>query len=218
MEIKGAIFDMDGTLLESMGVWHTLRHRALIALGVQPKEDFLEAVKGMNAQQQMEYIKKEYNTDFSAVGMDELINQCLTEFYRKEAGLKEGILEFLELLKQQGIPMVVASATNLPLVEIALEAQGIRHYFTEIYTCPTVGHNKHEPYIYECSMERIGCSKENVVVFEDALYAIRTCKKAGFVVAGMKDAYEAAQDEVKAVSDVYFDAYSPAVLEKLKQL
>ncbi len=218
MKVKGAIFDMDGTLLESMGVWRGLRQRALISLGIQPREDFLDAVNGMNAQQQVEYIKQEYGADFSAAGMNEVVNNCLADFYRKEAAPKEGLVDFLELLKQKGIPMVVASATDLPMVEIALEAQGIRHYFTEVYTCPTVGRKKNEPYIYELSMERIGCGKENVVVFEDALYAIKTCKQAGFVVAGMKDAYEPDQEEVKELSDVYFETYSPAVLEQLENL
>jgi len=218
MEVKGAIFDMDGTLLESMGVWRGLRQRALISMGIQPRDDFLDAIKEMSIPEKNEYILKEYGVDFEVPENHKVLCHCLSEFYRHEAAPKEGLATFLEELKQRGVSMVVASATHMPLVEIALEAQGIRHYFTEIYSCQSVGKNKSEPDIYEMSMERIGCSKENVVVFEDALYAIKTCKKAGFTVAGIYDAYEAEQEEVKALSDVYFKAYSPAVLEQLDNL
>lgn len=218
MEVKGAIFDMDGTLLESMGVWRTMRGRMLQSLGIELKEDFHDKVKGMNAQQQVEYIKETYGADLGAEGMDKLMHQVLSEFYAHEATPKEGLVDFLKLLKSKGIAMTVASATWQPLVNIALEAQGISDYFCGVFTVPEVGHNKHEPVIYDVAMEHMGCNKSNVVVFEDAIYAIRTCKKADYVVAGVKDDYEAAQDEVKELSDVYFEAYSPAVLEQLENL
>ena len=95
-------------------------------------------------------------------------------------------------------------------VEAALERCGVLSCFGEIFTCNEVGHGKDEPDIFEEALRFLGTEKAETVVFDDALYAVRTAKEAGFPVAAVYDSHEKAQDQIRMLADVY--------LEELTQL
>ena len=106
--------------------------------------------------------------------------------------------------------LCLATATDRCLVEAALERCGVLSHFGEIFTCNAVGHGKDEPHIFEAALRFLGTRKPETIVFDDALYAIRTAKEAGFPVAAVYDRHEKAQDQIRALADVY--------LEELTQL
>lgn len=207
MKISGAIFDVDGTLLDSMGVWDTVGETYLRSIGYEPKENLNDIFKNMSLRQAARYYQTEYGVTLSVDEIVNGVNARLERFYRHEALLKPGAAELLELLVQKGVRLCVATATDRYLVEAALERCGVLDCFGEVFTCGEVGHGKDEPHIFETALRFLGTQKMETWVFDDALYAIRTAKKAGFPVAAVYDTYEKEQVEVRMLADVYLDGF-----------
>ena len=214
MKITGAIFDMDGTLTDSMFIWNDLGSRYLISCGATPRGNIREQTKKLTVLETAEY----FRTEYGLVKTDEEIyaglNELLWPMYRDEAFAKDGVILLLDSLKKRDVPMVVATATDRHIVEMVLEKNGLLRYFSEIFTTGEVGAGKEAPLIFERALECLGTPKRETIVFEDTLYAIRTAKKAGFMVAGIYDDSQAdLQDEIKAESDFYIDDYRKDYLQ-----
>ena len=210
MRIRGAIFDVDGTLLDSMFIWDTIGEAYLRSIGYQPKENLNETFKNMSLHQAARYYQTEYGVTQSIDEIMDGVNAMLERYYRFEVSLKPGVAELLERLRQSGVKLCIATATDRHLVEAALDRCGVLSCFGEIFTCNEVGHGKDEPDIFEEALRFLGTEKAETVVFDDALYAVRTAKEAGFPVAAVYDSHEKAQDQIRMLADVY--------LEELTQL
>lgn len=207
MKIKGAIFDMDGTLLDSMGAWRNLSSRFVCSLGKTPEEGMEEKMRILGYPKNREYLQAHYAPHMTLEQINDAMLQCMTDFYRSEAQLLPHVLDLLNELKRRGVPMCVASATPKDMCEVALKAVGIDHYFSEIFDVPGTGKNKNYPDIFERALAHLGTAKEETPVFEDAHYSIKTCKAAGFPVIAICDQWEPLQDEVKELADVYVLSY-----------
>lgn len=103
--------------------------------------------------------------------------------------------------------MYVATATDHPLVEIAMDHAGLTDYFCGMVTCGDAGRGKEDPEVYEMALRRLRCRKEETVVFEDALFALRTAKAAGFRTVAVYDPSEPDQDAMKAEADYYIRSF-----------
>lgn len=205
MRICGAIFDVDGTLLDSMSIWDTIGESYLRSIGYEPRENLNEVFKNMSLHQAACYYRSEYGVTLSVDEIMGGVNAMLEQYYRYEAPLKPGAKELLALFRQSGVKMCIATATDRYLVEAALERCGVLSCFGQIFTCTEVGHSKDEPHIFEAALRSLGTEKAGTVVFDDALYAIRTAKEAGFPVAAVYDSHERAQDKIHALADLYLD-------------
>ena len=205
MRIRGAIFDVDGTLLDSMFIWDTIGEAYLRSIGYQPKENLNETFKNMSLHQAARYYQTEYGVTRSIDEIMDGVNAMLERYYRFEVPLKPGVAELLERLRQSGVKLCIATATDRHLVEAALDRCGVLSCFGEIFTCNEVGHGKDEPDIFEASLRFLGTRREETLVFDDALYAVRTAKEAGFPVAAVYDSHERSQAEVRARSDLYLE-------------
>ena len=205
MKIRGAIFDVDGTLLDSMFIWDTIGETYLRSIGYQPKENLNETFKNMSLHQAARYYQTEYGVTQSIDEIMDGVNAMLERYYRFEAPLKPGAAELLERLRQNGVKLCIATATDRHLVEAALDRCGVLSCFGEIFTCNEVGHGKDEPDIFEAALRFLGTRREETLVFDDALYAVRTAKEAGFPVAAVYDSHERSQAEVRARSDLYLE-------------
>ncbi len=206
--IKGAIFDLDGTLLDSMFIWNEVGYKFLAMKNIQVPEGTDKQFTQMSLQQAAEYYIEHFDSTATVNGIINEINSLIEDFYFKEALKKEGVKEFLEFLKNKDVKMCVATATDKYMVEKALERNGLLHYFSEIYTCNDVGSSKDEPLIYDIALKHLGTKKENTFVFEDALYAIKTARKADFNVVGIFDVSEFEKpEEVKAHCNYYINNY-----------
>ncbi len=203
MRIRGAIFDVDGTLLDSMFIWDTIGEAYLRSIGYQPKENLNETFKNMSLHQAARYYQTEYGVTQSIDEIMDGVNAMLERYYRFEVPLKPGVAELLERLRQDGIKLCIATATDRHLVEAALDRCGVLSCFGEIFTCNEVGHGKDEPDIFEAALRFLGTEKSETVVFEDSLYAIRTAKETGFPVAAVYDSHEKEQDKVRLLADIY---------------
>ena len=205
MRIRGAIFDVDGTLLDSMFIWDTIGETYLRSIGYQPKENLNETFKNMSLHQAARYYQTEYGVTQSIDEIMDGVNAMLERYYRFEVPLKPGVAELLEWLRQDGVKLCIATATDRHLVEAALDRCGVLSCFGEIFTCNEVGHGKDEPDIFEAALRFLGTRREETLVFDDALYAVRTAKEAGFPVAAVYDSHERSQAEVRARSDLYLE-------------
>ena len=205
MRIRGAIFDVDGTLLDSMFIWDTIGEAYLRSIGYQPKENLNETFKNMSLHQAACYYQTEYGVTLSIDQIMDGVNAMLERYYRFEVPLKPGVAELLERLRQSGVKLCIATATDRHLVEAALDRCGVLSCFGEIFTCNEVGHGKDEPDIFEVALRFLGTRREETLVFDDALYAVRTAKEAGFPVAAVYDSHERSQAEVRARSDLYLE-------------
>ena len=205
MRIRGAIFDVDGTLLDSMFIWDTIGEAYLRSIGYQPKENLNETFKNMSLHQAARYYQTEYGVTQSIDEIMDGVNAMLERYYRFEVPLKPGAAELLERLRQDGVKLCIATATDRHLVEAALDRCGVLSCFGEIFTCNEVGHGKDEPDIFEAALRFLGTRREETLVFDDALYAVRTAKEAGFLVAAVYDSHERSQAEVRARSDLYLE-------------
>ena len=205
MRIRGAIFDVDGTLLDSMFIWDTIGEAYLRSIGYQPKENLNETFKNMSLHQAARYYQTEYGVTQSIDEIMDGVNAMLERYYRFEVPLKPGVAELLERLRQDGVRLCIATATDRHLVEAGLDRCGVLSCFGEIFTCNEVGHGKDEPDIFEATLRFLGTRREETLVFDDALYAVRTAKEAGFPVAAVYDSHERSQAEVRARSDLYLE-------------
>ena len=203
MRLRGAIFDTDGTLLDSMQVWENAGEDYLRTLGCVPEEGVGELMKSMSLQQAALYCRERYALPLSVEEIMAGVNGRVERFYRQEARLKPGALDFLRTLSQRGVRMCLATATDLHLVEAALDRCGVRTYFSALFTCTQVGSGKDEPHIYRAALRHLGTGRADTLVFEDALYAARTAKGDGFVTVGVADAYEKSEGELERLSDFF---------------
>ena len=208
MELNCGIFDMDGTLIDSMPMWRNLGRNILLRRGLEPRPDFSEAMKPLTMREGCAYCKLNYDLPES---VGEIVEECfgmVRDFYQEKAAPLPGVPAFLAGLKARGVKLYVATATDRPLAEIALQHTGLAKYFDGMLTCAEAGVGKQQPDIYEQTLALSGCAKEDAIIFEDALHAIRTAKRAGFRVAAIHDpALTAAHAEIQQLADYYVETY-----------
>ena len=206
--IKGAIFDLDGTLLDSMSIWDTIGEDYLRSLGIMPKENLAETFRTFTLEESAEYYRTHYGVTLSVAEIVNGVHSMIEDFYLYTAPLKSGVAEFLEALSQKGVKMSIATVTDRYLVEAALERLHVRGYFGEIFTTAEVGYGKNDPRIYRIALCHLGTAKAETVVFEDAFHALMTAKSDGFQVAAVYDRHEAKQAEMKANGDYYITDFN----------
>ena len=206
--IKGAIFDLDGTILDSMSVWDTVGEDYLKKMGKEPKENLKEAFKTFTLKQSACYFRENYGITLSDEEIIDGINEMVADYYINIAPLKPDFDGFLKKLKAYGVKMCIATVTDKNLAESALKRLGIRDFFSEIFTCNGTGHSKEEPHIYREALKHLKTAKNETVVFEDSLYALNTAKGDGFVTAGVFDIHEENQDKIKSIADAYIKSYA----------
>lgn len=188
MDKRFAIFDMDGTLVDSMVYWENLATEFLESKGVQTiSPDILEQIKPMTMTESASLFIQEYALSGTAESVAAEMNAMMDEHYRKDIPLKPGVHAYLEALHNKGVVMCVASATAEDLMDACLTRLGVAQYFSFLLSCETVGAGKNRPDVYWESAKRLGAEPVEIAVYEDALYAAETAKSAGFYTVAVRD-------------------------------
>ncbi len=206
--VTGMIFDVDGTLLDSMPVWDHSGERYLAALGIQAPASLGKILFSKTMQQGAQYIKKKYHLSQSEDEIKAGINQTVAAAYIDETELKQGVPDFLQTLRKAGIPMTVVTSADKPLILAAFRRLGLDGCFKNIFTCTEFGSGKDDPEIFYAAAEEMGSPPGSTWVAEDALYAIRTAKAAGYRIIGVSDASSRKDEpEIRKLADYFIKDY-----------
>lgn len=182
------IFDLDGTLVDSMEWWKGLAEEFLRSQGVEKLPDsLLSQIKTMTIPESAALFIRIFGISGTVSSVAEEMNALMDRHYREDISLKPGVKAYLRRLKEKGIRMCVASAASAKLAEDCLKRLGAADYFEEFLSCEDVGAGKTRPDIYLRAAAGMGAAPEDTAVYEDALYAAETAKKAGFYVIGVYD-------------------------------
>lgn len=214
--IKGAIFDVDGTLLDTMPMWDDVGGLYLKNKGMKPRPDLREVLFKMTVTEGAIYMKEVYELEESVQEIIDGTMELAREFYEKEAPLKAGVRETLQSLEEKGVVMAVASASDVSCIQKAFERLGIAKYFKNMVSCEEVGVGKESPLVFYKTVELLGTSVEETYVFEDALHAIETAKKVGFKTVGIYDNSSKKQwEKIKEISDISVDSLEEFSIEMI---
>lgn len=183
---KGVIFDLDGTLLDSMDMWGHLGKNYLAYKNIIDN-DIDKECEAMSLEESSEYMKKKHNLKETANFIRMELNCIIEEEYFKKLELKPGVLEYLEFLKAHNVKLIIATATPKPLVTAVLKRHNVLDYFIDIITTIKVKKSKEYPDVYDYCLLRMDLSKKDVIVFEDIEHAIKTLKNNNYDVVGVKD-------------------------------
>lgn len=216
--MKCAIFDMDGTILNSMPMWTNVGNIFLSERGMSEDSELWALMKTRSLKQCSELIKERYSLQDSADAIYDELNAITFREYSTRLLLKDGAREFLGELKKRGIPAVLATATDRSCVEACLSRLEVKGDFAHILTCKELGTSKSEPLIFEEAAKVCGIKKEDAVVFEDALHAIKTALRGGFRVVAIEDVvahekkegneYECDWDEIRTIATASVSSWS----------
>ncbi len=191
MNKKYAIFDMDGTLIDSMPVWENLAEEYLTIRGVKAiPNEVIEAIKPMTLEESSRYFINYFNLSGTPESLIKDMSTLMDNHYKNDIELKPKVKEYLDKLKSQGVVMCVASSTSTALMNSCLDRLKIKSYFEFILSSEEVGVGKNKPDVYFEAIRRLGSSIKDTIVYEDALFAINTAKQAGFYVVGVLDKCE----------------------------
>ncbi len=206
--MKAAIFDMDGTLIDSMPPWRALNVEFVRRRGIEPTPEEMADLEGLTGRIAVDYYREHYGieTDFDTLCM--VACREMKSAYSGGLPLKPGAAAYLGRLRARGVKCVVCSASPCDLVLIALNRMNLTKDLDLIYSTEIVGGHKGDPAFYDRLCAMIGEKKEDCVMFEDALYAMRGAREAGLGVIGITDATNVRdREEIIRVCDRVIDSY-----------
>lgn len=179
-----SIFDVDGTILDSMEVWNTLASQYVQSLGMAPEKNLDEIVSDMSLEQSAIYLKNHYKINKQEERIISEILNFISDFYEYEVKLMPGFKEFISHYDSMN---VIGTSCDEELVKIALNRLGVLNYFEDIITCSKVNKSKDDSDFYLACAQVLNQRPEDIVVFEDADYCIDVARKVGFKVIKIKD-------------------------------
>lgn len=214
--VKGLIFDVDGTILDSMSIWMNAGERYLNSLGIEIDYDLASIMFEQTMPETAQYLRERHGINKSDEEIIEGINAKVYAFYDTEAMPKEGVLDFIEEAYRKGIPMTVATSTDRPMIETAFRRLGLHKYFKKIYTTSEVGSGKDKPEIFYQAMKTMGSDEKTTYLLDDAFYSLNTAHNAGIGTIGVYDfSAESDTEKIKAIVDVYIEDWNDTLFYKL---
>ena len=203
----GAIFDMDGTLINSIiywdYFWKELGEKFVGDPALKPGTELELRCRTMLFTEVLALVKEVYNIPNRHEELVEYFFGSVERFYREKVEIKPGVLPFLDYLKENNVPMCIASASAREHIMIAAERCGLLPYFSTILTCPEIGKGKDQPDIYALALKTLGTPKDQTWVFEDSLTALTTAHRFGLKTVGVSDPGEPRQAQMQQLADLY---------------
>lgn len=208
---KAAVFDIDGTLIDSMPIWEDLDAEFLktqgIELSEQEKQELNATMWTMTVDEGIRYLKETYALSLPEEAIRKALDDVIEHFYVCEVPAKPGMRELVEALHDAGVPMALATVGAPAHETAALKRLGLLDYFESMFDCNSLGTTKREAVIYETAAEALlgsGFEPARVLVVEDVLHALTAAKQAGFTTVAVEDAASVKdKDAICAAADYY---------------
>lgn len=217
-KISGAIFDCDGTLLDSMSMWYDMFDELFRSYGLEPTSEVIDKVEAMTIPDTCKYLHAELGMGGSVEELYAHVERIVTYDYEHKVSEMPGARGMLESLAGAGIPMVVASSSPSPFVRKALACHGMLDFFSDILCTADVrqGRDKDFPDVYLEALDRLGTSLAETWVFEDAPFAVRSARRVGLHVVGIHNDHDGRdEDFIRSWSDIFTHNYDDVSLEAI---
>ena len=207
MKLTGAIFDMDGTLIDSLGLWDILWRefgdRYCGGVPFVPDEEADRYIRTVILPEAMRFVHEHCHIGGSAEEIFRVADDCFINFYKTKVALKPGVREFLDYCAEKGVKMCIASAGEPHLINAVFEHCDLEKYFSGVVSCASVGKGKEAPDVFLAARELLGTPMDETWIIEDSVLALDTARKAGFHTVGIYDSHNHDPERVRALSEIY---------------
>ncbi|MCM1189072.1 MAG: HAD family phosphatase [bacterium] len=208
-DIDAVIFDLDGSLVDSMWLWRAIDIEYLGRFGVPLPEDLQSKIEGMSFHETAVYFKEKFGIPDPLEQIKQDWNRMAWDKYANEVPLKPGVLGFLKECRKRGIRLGIATSNSRELAENVIGVHGLKGYFSCIMTGSDVERGKPAPDIYLAAAKELKTDPDRCLVFEDIVPGIRAGKNAGMKVCAVEDEYSGYDRERKiACADYYIEDYA----------
>ena len=215
-DIKAAIFDMDGTLIDSTGLWHEIDKKFFARRNMELPKDYAQKIVHLGLKQAAIFTKKEYGVKETPEEIIQEWRQMAIDFYVNEVQLKDGALELLKLFKNKGLKLAIATANDAELYMPCVNRLGIGSYFDFIDDVNVSQKGKEDGKIYLDLVDKMQTKVENTLVLEDMPTCLKTVHNIGFpTVAVFDKASEKYEEEKRSNSDLFINNFNE-LIESLK--
>ena len=205
---RAALFDMDGTLIDSMGIWGDIDVEFLGERGIEVPRDLQKGIEGMSFSETAQYFKSTFNLSETEEELKTIWNQMAHEKYRTVVPMKPGAAEFLCWLKEQGYATAVCTSNSRELIDMIVENKGISQWVDFVVTACEVNAGKPAPDIYLRAAQELGVEPAECVVFEDIPAGLLAGIRAGMTTCAVEDTYSAyCMEEKRQMADFVIHDY-----------
>jgi haloacid dehalogenase superfamily, subfamily IA, variant 3 with third motif having DD or ED len=185
--IKGYIFDMDGTLIDSMPMWFNINREFLNSMNIELTEELARALGPLTVTETVDYLLKRFGFPMTKEELLNMFFEIVRQKYITDVSVKPGVFDFLKYSKEHHMRMCIATATEAELALEVVERLGLMDYMEFLISCKDVGESKNHPTVYLEAAKKLQLAPQEIDVFEDVYYCAETAKNAGFNVVGVRD-------------------------------
>lgn len=205
--MKAAIFDMDGTLVDTLVLWNVMWEgfgkKYMGIDGFRPDAAFDREMRTLVLVDAMACIHEKFGIGRDKDELHRDAQAWCIDYYENRVQMKPGAREFLDDLQARGIPMVLASATDPVLIRAGLRHCDMEKYFTAVLSCADIGKGKEQPDIFLAALDKLGTQVADTWMFEDSVTALQTARRIGMPTVGIYDQYNYGHDELERLADIY---------------
>lgn len=185
--MKAAIFDLDGTLIDSMGMWRNLGKNFLEKREIEMTDEVANEMTTMSLNMSSVYLKEKFSLKESSQSIYKEFRETIMNFYLNEVEEKESAFDILKDYKEKGFDVVLGTATSDEFVEPVLERFNLKKYFDMVQTCDMVQIRKSDARYFDLISDKLNIDSKEIFLFDDAPHALNAAKNAGIVTVGIYD-------------------------------